>query len=506
MSHSENNKRIAKNTMFLYFRMLLIMLVSIYTSRIVLKILGVEDFGIYNIIAGVIVLFSFLNNALTRSTQRFLNYELGKNDINEVKRVFSMSMTTHIGIALLIFILSETIGLWFVNTQLNLPLNRMSAVNWIYQFSIFSFCIQVIRVPFNASVIAYEKMSFYAIISIIEAILSLILVYLLILLDFDKLILYSFLMFFVKVLVLILYKIYCNKKFDTTRFKPFWDSLLFKKLLSFSGWSLFGSVANVGANQGLNFLLNIFYGVTVNAAMGIANQVSTAIYSFVSSFQTAFNPQIDKSYASSDYASLINLIFRSSKFSYYLLLIIAIPVIVNIDFLLKIWLYIVPEYAASFSILIILFLLIDAISAPLWMSVAATGKIKNYQILMGIIIIMNFPIAFIFLKFGFPPYSVLIIRVVINLITYIVRIFYLNRLFKFPTNKYIMEVFLVSLIVTTLSFPIPYFIHQNLDGWYGLIVSSICSLFITCIIIFFIGIKKNERIFLTTTILKKIRK
>lgn len=482
------------------------MIVSLYTSRVVLKLLGVEDFGIYNIVGGVIVLFSFLNNALTRSTQRFLNFELGKNDIKEVQRVFSMSMTTHIGMAVLVFLLSETIGLWFVNTHLNLPLNRMRAVNWVYQFSILTFCTQVIRVPYNATVIAYEKMSFYAVISIMEAALSLIMVYSLFILDFDKLILYAFLMFFVKLLVLGLYKIYCNRKFDTSRYNPFWDSLLFKKLLSFSGWSLFGSTANVGAQQGLSILLNIFHGVTVNAAMGVANQVSSAVYSFVSSFQTAFNPQIVKSYASNDISSLNSLIFRTSKFSYYLMLIIAIPVIVNIDFLLDIWLHSVPEYASSFSILIILFLLIDAISAPLWMSVAATGKIKNYQILMGLIIIMNLPIAYLCLKIGLPPYFVLIIRVLINLITYIVRIIYLNYLFKFPTKKYIREVVLISLLVTILSVPIPFYIHQKIFGWQGLVISSLSSFIISGIIIYFIGINKDERIFLTTTILKKIRR
>lgn len=505
MSNTSNNKRIAKNTILLYFRMLLTMSVTLYTSMVVLKTLGVDDFGIYNIVGGVVVLFSFLNNAMSTATQRFLNFEMGKGAEGNVNRMFSMSMTAHISIALIVVILSETIGLWFLNTQLNIPADRMNAANWVYQFTILTFCIQIIRVPYNASIIAYEKMSFYAYVSIIEVVLKLLIVFLLLFFGWDKLKLYAVLTFGVAFVVLILYKIYCNKVFTTCRYNFFRDKLLYKNLMSFSGWSMFGSLANVGAQQGLNILLNIFFGVAINAAMGIANQVSSAVYGFVSNFQTAFNPQIVKSYAMNDRVYFMNLIFQSSKFSYYLLLLLSIPLLISTDFILQAWLTNVPEYTASFCRLIILFLLVDAISAPLWMSVQATGEIRNYQILMGGLILLNFPLAYLVLKLGFPPQSVLIVRVLINLLTYAVRIFYLRTKINLPSGKYIREVILVVSLVTLLALPLPLIVHHYIADWNGLIATTSVALFSTVLCIYAVGLKKNEREILNRLIMNKIK-
>jgi len=505
MSNSANNKRIAKNTILLYFRMLLTMAVTLYTSMVVLKTLGVDDFGIYNIVGGVVVLFSFLNNAMSTATQRFLNFEMGRGAEGNVNRMFSMSMTAHLSIALIVVILSETIGLWFLNTQLNIPADRMNAANWVYQFTILTFCIQIIRVPYNASIIAYEKMSFYAYVGIIEVILKLLIVFLLLFFGWDKLKLYAVLTCGVTLIVLILYKLYCNKVFTTCRYNFFWDKSLYKKLMSFSGWSLFGSVANVGAQQGLNILLNIFFGVAINAAMGIANQVSSAVFGFVSNFQTAFNPQIVKSYAMNDRTYFMNLIFQSSKFSYYLLLLLSVPLLISTDFILQVWLTNVPEYTASFCRLIILFLLIDAISAPLWMSVQATGEIRNYQILMGGLILLNFPLAYLVLKLGFPPQSVLIVRLLINLITYFVRIFYLRNKINLPSGKYIREVILVVTLVTMLALPLPLLVDHYIAGWSGLIATTFVALLSTGLCIYAVGLKKNEREVLNRLVMNKIK-
>jgi len=505
MSNSANNKRIAKNTILLYFRMLLTMAVTLYTSMVVLKTLGVDDFGIYNIVGGVVVLFSFLNNAMSTATQRFLNFEMGKGAEGNVNRMFSMSMTAHLSIALIVVILAETIGLWFLNTQLNIPADRMNAANWVYQFTILTFCIQIIRVPYNASIIAYEKMSFYAYIGIIEVVLKLLIVFLLLFFGWDKLKLYAVLTFGVAFVVLILYKLYCNKAFATCRYNFFWDKALYKKLMSFSGWSLFGSVANVGAQQGLNILLNIFFGVAINAAMGIANQVSSAVFGFVSNFQTAFNPQIVKSYAMNDRTYFMNLIFQSSKFSYYLLLLLSIPLLISTDFILQVWLTNVPEYTASFCRLIILFLLIDAISAPLWMSVQATGEIRNYQILIGSLILLNFPLAYLALKLGYPPESVLIVRVLINLLNYAVRIFYLRTKINLPSGKYIREVILVVSLVTLLALPLPLLVDHFSAGWTGLIATTIVALFSTGLCIYAVGLKKSEREVLNRLVMNKIK-
>jgi O-antigen/teichoic acid export membrane protein len=502
---TENNKRIAKNTAMLYVRMLFTMAISLYTSRVVLKTLGIADFGIYNIVGGVVILFEFLNSAMASATQRFLSFELGKNDSEEVKRVFSMSMTAHISIALLVILLAETIGLWFLNTQINIPEGRMNAANWVYQFSILTFCVNIIRTPYNASIIAYEKMSFYAYLSIVEVILKLLIVFLLVFFGFDKLILYSILVFIVGAIVFTLYKLYCGKVFSNCRYNYFWDIDLYKKLMSFSGWSLFGNAANIGAQQGINILLNIFFGVTVNAAMGIANQLSQAVYNFVSNFQTAFKPQIVKSYASDEKIYFNNLILQTSKFSYYLLFLLSLPILISCEFILKIWLGTVPEYTVSFCRLIIVFLLIEAISAPLWMAVQAIGKIRNYQILIGSIIICNIPLAYAVLKFGMVPESVLVIRLLIGIVTFIARFIYLLPKIELPIRLYIKEVIWVSLVMSLLSLPLPLLVNHYFSNWIGLLITTIVALVTTGCMIYTIGLRHNEREFVKKMILDKLK-
>lgn len=501
-----DNKRIAKNTLFLYVRMFFIMAVTLYTSRVILKTLGVEDFGLYNVVAGIVVMFSFLNGAMITSTQRFLNYELGKGNIQEVAKIFSMSITAHFLIALGVIILSESIGLWFLNTQMNIPPNRIGAANWIYQFAVIVACIQIIRSPYNACIIAYERMSFYAYVSIVEVVLKLLTVYIVLFFKGDKLIIYAILLAIVTLLVLYLYKFYCNKHFSISCYHFFWNKELFLKLMSFSGWSLFGSVANVGVQHGLNVLLNIFCGVTINAAMGIANQVSAAVNSFIINFQTAFNPQIVKLYASKDYTGFMKLIFRTSKYSYFLLLFISVPLYLCCPFVLQQWLSQVPDYTVPFCRLMILFALFDALSGPLWMSVQATGKIRSYQMLMGGLILMNLPLSWLVLYKGISPEFVLVIRVLINILTYFIRIIYLQMKLDFSSVKYIKEVIVSSSFVTLLSLPIPLWVSVSISGWSAFLLticlSSLCLLFW----IYVIGLKKSEKIFLKVLILNKIKK
>ena len=385
---SENTRRIAKNTVMLYIRMLLIMAVTLYTSRVVLNVLGVEDFGIYNVVGGIVVMFSFLNGAMATSTQRFLSFSLGKNDQEQVARVFSMSMTTHISIALIVLLLAETFGLWIFYRYLNIPPERMGAAQWVYQLSVLTFCISIIRVPYNAGIIAYERMSFYAYISIVEVCLKLGMVILLQYLGSDKLILYALLMALTTGIVTFIYKLYCCKTFSVCRYHYFWDKHLYKELISFSGWSLFGSAANVGVQQGINILLNVFFGVVTNAALGIANQVSSAVSQLVGNFQTAFNPALVKSYASGDYSYFVRLIFQTSRFSYFLLFIIALPLYLCMPFVLKVWLDIVPEYTVVFCRWMLVFVLIDAVSAPLWIGCNYSG-LKGFLLLSGVSVILS---------------------------------------------------------------------------------------------------------------------
>ncbi|WP_029904691.1 lipopolysaccharide biosynthesis protein, partial [Prevotella sp. 10(H)] len=490
----DNNKRIAKNTVFLYIRQLVIIVVSLYTSRVVINTLGIEDFGIYNIVGGIVVLFSFLNGAMSSATQRFLNFELGKNNLDGVKRIFSISMTSYILIAFIVIILAETIGLWFLNTQINIPEDRIVAANWVYQFSLLTFCANLIRVPYNATIIAYERMNFYAYTSIVEAVLKLGVVFLLMKSEFDRLIFYAFLIFVVTLLVALYYRIYCGRNFETARYKVLWDKKLFGQIMSFSGWSLFGSVANMGTQQGISIVLNLFYGVTINAAVGVANQVTNAIYNFISNFQTAFNPQIVKLYASDSKDDFLSLIFKASKLSYFLFIFISIPILICTDFILEKWLVIVPEYASEFCRLIILFLLIEAIGGPLWMSVQATGKIATYQIIMSVLIFLNLPISYIALKMGYSPSSVWVVRIIMNLIIYVFRIFYLKNKIQLLTLLYFKKVILRSIVVTLISLPIPFTIYSHMDAsWFGFSATCAASFLISGLVIYYIGLNRTER-------------
>jgi len=473
--------------------MVLIMGVTLYTSRVVLNTLGVKDFGIYNVVGGVVVLFAFLNNAMSIATQRFISFELGKNDLIETKRVFSMSMTIHLCIIVLVIILAETVGIWFLNTQMNFPIERMKVVNWVYQFSLITTCIGIIRVPYNASIIAHEKMSFYAYIGMAEAIFKLLIVFLLIYVGFDKLKTYSILTCVVTFCIFLSYKYYCNKKIGTSFYHFFWDQNLFKRLLSFSGWSLMGGVVTVGANQGGNILLNIFNGVAVNAAMGISNQVNAAIYGFVSNFQGAFNPQIVKLYAVKREEELERLICRAAKFSFLLLFLLAFPIILNIDFVLYIWLKKNVHYASTFCILIILFSFIEALAAPLWTAIQATGDIKKYQLVLAPVIGLNVLLSYIFLKMKYSPEIVLEVKVLVNILCLVIRLYFVRNIIKLTT--FYREVLLRVVAVFILTLPLFIFFHHYNEGWIKLATSTVFFYVSMLFIIYYIGLNRIEKVF-----------
>lgn len=502
---SDNNKRIAKNTLFLYLRMFVIMLTALFTSRIVLDVLGAADYGLNNVIGGVVVLFSFLNAALLSATQRYINFYLGKQDYKQTNIVFCMSMNTYLLLSILVVILGETIGMWFVNTQLNIPQDRVYAAQWVYQFTLLQFVINLLRVPYNASIIAYERMNFYAYISLIEVIIKLLVVYLLYITSYDKLIFYSFLYTIIPLSITVIYKWYCNRNFETTKYRVIWDKVAFKEMFCFSGWSLFGSLANLAAHQGLNILINIFYGVTVNAAAGIANQISTNVYQFISNFQTAFQPQIIKTYAAKELEHFNKLIFQTSKFSYFMVLVLVLPILFTIDGILDIWLKDVPEYTAIFCRLILVYFSIEAITAPLWMSVQATGKIRNYQILMASLIFLNFPIAYIVLKLGLPVYSIWIVRIMVNLVVMIARCIYMKKKLNFPLLPYIKAVIMPIVSVTLVALPIPILLYYTIHGfWQNMIIVGIITFALTVVDVYFVGMNTHEKLIARNMILKKI--
>lgn len=502
--YTANNKRIAKNTLYLYFRMLLTMGVSLYTSRIVLNTLGVEDFGIYNIVGGVVILFSFINNSLSSATQRFLNFELGRGDVLETKHIFSMSLTIHVCVALFVVLLAETVGLWFLNTQMNIPSERMVAANWVYQFSILTVCMSFVQVPYYASVVAYEKMSFFAYIAIIEVMLKLLIVVLLVYAGFDKLRLYSVLTFLVTVAVFTCYKYYCNSKIDISRYRYFWDKILFSKLLSFSGWMFFGAAAGVSATQGVNILLNIFYGVTVNAAMGISNQVNSAVNQFVSNFQTAFMPQITKLYAIGDMEHLRKLIDQSSRFSFLLLFALACPLMLNIDFVLKLWLNIVPKYSPTFCVLILTYSLIEVLSKPVGLAIHATGKVKYYNIVMSIALLMNIVFSFIFLELGFLPDVVLVINVCVGILCFAIRLLFARYYKVLKIHEYIRNVVFRIVCISVFVVPLPLYISRYYTQWTGLFVTTSMFLCLFTVAVYFVGLTQSEKKGLLKVIKTKI--
>lgn len=501
-----NTTRIAKNTIFLYLRQILIMLVSLYTVRIVLNVLGAEDYGIYNVVAGVVVMFSFVNNAMASGTQRYINYYLGKNDVEKINQVYSSSLLIHFMIAIVFVVFAETIGLWFTNCKLNIPLQRHNAALIVYQFSILITFFSIIKVPYNAVIIAYEKMSFFAILSIIEALLKLVIVYALVFTTFDKLIFYAFLLTLVSIIITICYKTYCNKNFQIAHYKKVKNFSFVKEILGFSGWSLLGATADVANSQGTNIVLNLFTTVTVNAAMGIANQVNTAVYSFVSNFQLAFQPQIIKSYAENDKIRFINLICSTSKISFILLSFITVPLLINCETVLKIWLKEVPQYSVIFVQLTILVSLVSAWNAPLWMSIQATGNIKKYQIIVSCLIFANLPLSILFLYLGVSPECVLFIKLILGIITMIWRLFFLRKRIDLPVIRFFKSVLGRCLISFVFSFVSAYSIGL-------LIKNTVAYFFVTCVssvffMIFYLlifGLDKNERIFVKNFFKTKLK-
>lgn len=502
---SESNKRIAKNTIYLYIRMLITMVVTLYTSRVVLQTLGVDDFGIYNIIGGIVVLFSILNHAMSVASQRFISYEIGKGDKERLRNTFNMSMNCHVIIALILIVLAETVGLWFVNNKLNIPEGRMYATQWVYQFSILTFIIGILRVPYNATIISYEKMSFYAYISIVEVLLKLGVVYLLLVSPIDKLITYSALIFLVSLLCWFGYIIYCRIKFDICKLKLYWNGCMFKELMGFTGWSVLSGGSVMITQQGSNVLINIFKGVSANAAYGIANQVSSAIYGFVSNFQMAFQPQIVKLYASGQREEQTSLILRTSTLSYFLLLLICVPFFINTDAIIGLWLGTVPEYSTSFCQWMLIYYLIDAIQGPLFMAIYATGNIKGYTLWLSALIILNLPLSWLALYLGMSPVFIFIIRSGINFLAAIIRLFYVKSFIKFPSGRYVKNFFEKVLPATIASFALAIALKPLFsDGLLSLAMNIVLSIIITLTCIYFLGLSSNDRQYIRSIIRTKL--
>lgn len=491
-----NNKRIAKNTLMLYFRMIVIILTSLYVARVVLNVLGVQDFGIHNIVGGVVIMLSFISSSMSSATQRFLTFELGANK-NKFNLIYSMSINIYILLALIILFLAETVGLWFVNYKLNIPVDRMEAANWVYQFSILSFVTTMLTVTHNAAIITYEKMSFYAYLSMIEAFSKLGIVFILLYYfdNGDKLILYAGLLFLVNLLIRGCFVLFARQKLANCKYSFLWDKQIFKTLLSYAGWNLWGSIASIGMREGLNILLNIFFGVFVNAARAIAQQVNSAVFAFVSNIQLALSPQIVKNYANNNLHYMHDLIYKGAKISFFLLLIITMPILVETEEVLTIWLNQVPEYTVLFVQLTIINSLIDSISLVLRTGAQASGNIKLYQTIVGCLLLCILPISYFLLKIGYPAETAFYINIIVSFIALFIRLLIVSPLIKLKVSS-----FLYNVLFPILKVSIAVILLYLLSGYFELKLHFLLNLVITFLVVitlvYLIGINKNEKEYL----------
>lgn len=503
-----SNKQIIRNSIFLYIRMLLVMTVTLYTSRVVLEVLGVTDYGIYSIVGGVIVIFTFINQAMATATQRYITFELGKKNGN-VSDVLSASIVIHFIMAIIIIIMGETVGLWFINNQMNFPEKSMYAVNWTYQMTIIGCVISIMQFPFNSLILAQEKMDFFAYTGIIEVILRLAIVYLLMSISSNKLIFYAILMTIVSLILLIWYIIYCNSKFPEIKIHKISKKSTILEISKFSGWAMFGSAANVGYQQGINVILNIFYGVSINAAVGIANQVNSAVTRFVSSFQQAINPQLIKNEASNSKERQISLIESSAKFSFLIMLFISYPLMINLNYIVSIWLVTVPPMTISICQLIIIGALIETISGPLWVSIFATGNIKTYQIVISIILLLNIPLSYMSSYTGESPTVVFLIRILLFIVALFIRLLFLKHMIGLNITAFTRKVLApISTIICSLgiiTFSFRDILYQQAD-FNSALFSILVSLFITGVLIYSIGLNPKERNTIASLINAKIHK
>lgn len=504
---SQNNKRIAKNTMLLYFRMLFIMIISLFTSRINLQSLGAEDFGIYNVVGGVVAMFSVFSGSLATAISRFITFELGKDNKERLSKIFSTAVSIQFLLSLFIIIVAEFAGVWFLNNKMIIPEDRLNSANWVLQLSIFSFAVNLISVPYNAAIIAHEKMSAFAYISIFEVVMKLLICYYLFISPIDKLVTFSVLLFVLSISLRLIYGMYCKKHFEECHYNLILDKKLFKEIAGFAGWSSFTLVAYSLYNSGLNILLNLFFGPVVNAARGIAVQVQNAVQGFSRNFQTAINPQIIKSYAEGDLQRVYSLIFIGSKFSFFLVFFLSLPIILEADIILSIWLKDVPEHTVAFVRLILVIVTIDSIGGPLYCAQQATGKIRNFQLITGILMLMILPVSYIALKFGAEAEAVYIVYISILSIVQLISIVLINRMIKMPLIGFLKEVGLkiMFVVVTSIILPLTVY-HYFSNGTTAFFIVCITCVMSTVISIYFCGLSQKERSLVNSKIIKSIKR
>lgn len=496
MSES-NTRRIAKNTVMLYMRTLFTMFVSFYTSRIVLRALGVEDYGIYGVVGSTVAMFSMLSGSLSSAVSRFITFELGCNNKEKLRVVFSTALTIQIVLSVVFLIVAETVGIWYINNKMVISPDRVFAANWVFQFSVMTFVIGLISVPYNAAIIAHEKMSTFAYIGIFEAVAKLLIAYLISVATIDRLILYGFLLMLTAVIVRLIYGVYCKRKFEECTYRFVFDKKLLKDMTNFAGWNFIGASSSQLMNQGVNLLANNYFGLVVNAARGITTQVDSMLVSFVNNFTTAVNPQITKSCAAGNYEYMHFLIFRSAKFSYFLIMFFAIPILCETNFLLNIWLdNIVPEHTVTFVKLALVTSMIHVLSNSMITAILATGNIKKYQIVVGGIGLLVLPIAWGFFHWGFPPETAYVVMLFVFICQFLCRLCFMRTMIGMSIKRYVKEVLLRILFVSlfAMSFPMALCVCLE-DGWFRFLSVGIVSVISSGVSIYVVGLGRSERDF-----------
>ncbi len=485
MVDNNANNRIAKNTIFLYFRSGIILLINLFTVRVVINTLGVDDYGIYSLVGGIVTMFSIIGTTLSSATQRFIMYAIGKNDKKNLNMVFSTCVSLHIVLALILLVILEFVGVWMIENKLNIPINRLNVAHIVYQFSLLTFLSNMIAVPYNASIIAHEKISAFAFISVFESILKLVIALCLLITSIDKLLIYAVLHFAIAAIIQLVYIMYSRKHFSETKqinFKI--NSTIFKEMFSFSSWNLIGSGAMVLRNQGVDVLLNMFFNIAVNAAKGIAYQVQGAIQLFISNFTTAINPQLTISISKNDTKRANELIFHGGRMSFMMMMIIAVPFMIITEDVLKIWLGDAPTYAVGFVRLTIIMLLCDTLVRLLKNGILANGNIRNFQLIAGLIKLMALPIIALLLRFGFNPYTGFIVNIFIEFICLVPELYFASKLLSFDVKYYlrkgIIPCWISFICAVSISYIFSIYVNFNMiiNGVFALLISVVCILLI----------------------------
>lgn len=502
-----DNKRIAKNTILLYSRSFLMMAVNLYASRIVLQALGIKDYGLYGVVGSIVAIFSIINGVLAAGTSRFITFELGKGNEEKLKKTFSASFVMHVGMACIIFFLLETIGLWFVNYKMSIPEGREFAANVVYQLSILSCMFSLTQVPYGACIIAHERMSVYAYVGLVEALFKLTFVLCLLYISFsDNLIAYAIILAFWSIGLQVFYRVYCYKRFPESHLMLCREKSIYKGMLSYSLWDLLGQICGTGLNQGLNLLINIFFGVTINAARTVAYQVENTLTQFSSNFMIAVNPQIVKSYAKEDRQRFFELIYEAGKYSYFLLFLVSLPIFLEADYILSIWLVEVPELTVVFLRLMMVHTLLRVVVRPVINGVHATGDVKFLNLTSGLYSVLTYlPAIYVLYKLGLPAWSCFFVQYFSGCVCTSLEIYSLYRKVRFNVIDFFLKVYVLPVSISLLAAIVPTVIMLSMnDGLIRLTVIVITSIISTSVCVLYLGLKKHQRKVVLASIYKKI--